>query len=108
MTIFPFVVLVLCSALAALFEVAYYFITIRWSTPADRSIWTCILWLLVVVMTSVCQLIPHKLPESNGWGVIIVIAFLHIVMSLMGDGFHSVSRTSQTNPPKDRNIHKGQ
>jgi len=119
MTIFPFIVLVLCIALAALFEVAYNYIEKRWSTPADRCMWTTILWLLVVFMTSVCQLIPHKQPESAGWGVIIVIAFLHIVMSLMGDGFHRFpgpsrpnlprsGTSSRTNPPKDHNIDKRQ
>jgi drug/metabolite transporter (DMT)-like permease len=120
MPIFPLIVLVLCIALAAFFEVAYNLITKRWRTPADRTIWTCILWLLVVVMTSVCQLIPHKPPESAGWGVIMVIAFLHILMAMMGNGFHSLPGPSRPNPPpgsgtssaanipQDRSIHKGQ
>jgi drug/metabolite transporter (DMT)-like permease len=119
MTIFPLIVFVLCIALAALFEVAYNYIDKRWSTPLDRGMWTTILWLLVFVMTAVCQLIPNKPPESTGWGVIIVIAFLHILMSIMGDGFHRLPGPSRPNPPapgtssptntpKNRNIHKGQ
>ncbi len=118
MTMYPLIVFVLCIALAALFEVTYNYIDKRWSTPADRCMWTTILWLLVVVMTSVCQLIPRQPPESAGWIAIIVIAFLHVVMSLMGDGFHKLPGPTRSNPPgpaisspaktpKEHNIQKG-
>ena len=119
MTILPLVTFLLGIALAALFEAAYNYVEKRWSTPTDREQWTGLFWLFIVLVMGLCGVLPYKLPDVLSWLPFLSIACLHAVLSLNGNGFHSLPRpsrpnppgsgtSSRTNPPKDRHIHKGQ